>query len=153
MWVPEGSDRHTAPNTHTIMSYNLVPLQCCSPALCSALCSLPEARVPTAVKRCSAGHSQIVARDPLSFVCLVWLLLLIGLFTNTSYAAASLKKKKKGLPQKAMGITIKPWVLYSTSFLQCLRCLHIYNIFLTSLSGPKQTAHGLGSNLSGSQCS
>lgn len=97
-------------------------------------------------------HPQIVTRGALSFVCLVLLLLLVGLFKNASYATASLKKKK-GLPQKAMGITIKPWVLYSTSFLKCLRCLHIYNIFLISLSGPKQTAHGLGFNMSGFQCS
>ena len=145
-------DTQPPTHTHTIMSYNLVPLQCCSPALCSALCSLRKGRVPTAIKRCSAGHSQIVTR------VLFPLFVLFCYFTDWAFhecllSCSTLEKNFKRPATKGNGNNNKTWVLYSTSFLKCLRCLHIYNIFLTSLRGPKQTAHRLGSNLSGSQCS
>ena len=153
MWVPEGSDRHTAPNTHTIMSYNLVPFaMLLSSSVLSPL--QPSQRQSAHSRQTMLSWALPDCHMGSSFLCLSCLVAFTyWAFYERLLCCSILEKKKKGLPQKAMGITIKPWVLYSTSFLQCLRCLHIYNIFLTSLSGPKQTAHGLGSNLSGSQCS
>lgn len=114
-------------HTHTIMSYNLVPLQCCSPALCSALCSLPKGRVPSH-KRCSAGYSQIVTRGAL-FLCLsCFVAFTYWAFHKCLLCCSTLWKKKKGPATKGNGNNNKTWVLYSTSF------LNAYSVFTSIIS-------------------
>ena len=95
LWVPEGFDWQPPPHTHTVLSCDVVPLQFCSPALCSALCSLPEGRASILILKDARLGTPGLSRELLFalFVLFCCLFLLLGLFTNDSYAAASLKKK------------------------------------------------------------
>lgn len=154
LWVPEGCDRHTAPNTHThhhelqfgplamlFSSSVLSPLQ-------------PSQRQSAHSRQTMLSWVLSDCHTGCSFLCLsCFVAFTYRAFHKCLLCCSTLGKRKKGPATKGNGNNNKTWVLYSTSFLKCLQCLHIYNIFLTSLSGPKQTAHGLGSNLSCSQCS
>ena len=128
LWVPEGCDRHTAPNTHTpswatIWSPCNAVLQLCaqpSAAFAKAECPQPSNDAQLGTPRLSHGCS---------FLCLsCFVTLPIGLFMNASYPAAPLKKILKGLPQKAMGITIKPGFYIAPLF------LNAYGVFTSIIS-------------------
>lgn len=154
LWVPEGFDWHPPPAPHTHTHRHELWFGPLAILLSSSVLSLPEGRASILILKDAWLGTPGLSRGYclLCLSCFVVCFYFLGFY---KWLLCCSILEEEGPPQQVTGIMwIIPWVYITPLFLSAWGVFTSMIIFMTSLwSGPKQTAHGLGSSLSGFQCS
>ena len=119
-----------------------------------------QARTPTPIKGCLAGHSWIDSRYfPFTlFACFCLFIFTSGVFYKRILCCIHLDGSfmRSFMDRIIYGNKAKHILgIYGTSLSKCLMCLHsviCFTLMTTLWSEPKQTAHASESSPSGFQC-